>query len=151
MKLFVILLSATLLATTACTRDAIEADEVLANLDQHLGKRLTLKGKFRSGARCKAQNEKGEFPTYCKNNDCQYCKGPVVLDTGLEAKEAGLMDWPMILGGTWKGKDIRCRGMIDNIECWPIKKGKTYVVRGRLENQKPPKLIVADIEEVDDD
>lgn len=137
------------LLATACTPDAKDADEVLANLDDHIGKRVTLKGKFRSGARCRVQDENGDFPTYCKNNDCQYCKGPVVLDTGIDAEEAKLMDWPMILGGTWKGKDIRCRGPLNQIECWPKLEGKTYIVRGRLENQKPPKLIVADIIEAD--
>ena len=145
-----LIIAAILLAiSSSCTPDAIEADEVLANIDKHIGKRLTLKGKFRSGARCRVQNDKGEFPTYCKNNDCQYCKGPVVLDTGLNTAQSGLLDWPIVLGGTWKGKDIRCRGPIDNIECWPTKPGKTYIVRGRLENQKPPKLIVADIREAD--
>lgn len=134
---------------------SIDAREVLRDLPRHLGKSLVVRARFKSGARCR-QGETGEWKTYCK--DCQYCKGPIVLDegTGVGTNAKGstgavtdtgttsehLDDWPLILGGTWEGKDIRCKGPLNEIECYPFVPGHMYVVQGLLENQRPPKLLV---------
>lgn len=128
--------------TTACTSEALKADEVLANLPHHVGKRVTIQTRFRSGARCRI-GDKGEWKTYCKGN-CQYCRGPLVVDALMPQENGALADWPMILGGTWKGRDIRCKGPLNEVKCYPFELGKMYVVRGILENQSPPKLIVND-------
>lgn len=125
--------------------DAIDAAELLRTLPQHLGKRVTIKARFKAGARCRMNDPEAEWKTYCK--DCQYCRGPLVLDTGAELEE-GLDDWPLILGGTWKHQDIRCKGPLNKVECYPFEEGKTYIVQGYLENQKPPKLLVRDFWEV---
>jgi len=117
--------------------------EILSDVDFHYGKTITIRTKFVSGARCR-QGEEGEWKTYCK--DCQYCKGPMVVDPG--EKVGASPDWPMILGGTWEYKDIRCKGPLNKVECHPFEIGKTYVVRGKLEKHKPPKLLVSKFWEI---
>lgn len=129
-----------LLAAGACKPTPIEADQLLANIDQHIGKRVVVKAKFKSGARCKQDD--GEWKTYCK--DCQYCRGPLVVDTEMDLKSEGLDDWPLVLGGTYDGKDIRCKGKLNEVKCFPFELGKTYVVQGLIEASHPPKLIVQD-------
>lgn len=125
---------------------AIPADELVKDLDAYLGKRVTVKTRFKSGARCRI-GEEGEWKTYCK--DCQYCRGPLVFDVpGTETSSAG--DWPVILGGTWELKDIRCKGPLNKVECWPFTPGKTYVVRGKLEHQRPARLLVEEYWDVKD-
>jgi hypothetical protein len=118
--------------------DAIEAEQLLKELDSHIGQRVVVKAKFKSGARCRQDD--AEWKTYCK--DCQYCRGPLVIDTGLDLPKEGLDDWPLVLGGTWDGEDIRCKGPLNQVECKPFELGKTYVVQGRLEASHPPKLLV---------
>lgn len=118
---------------------------MLKNITAYAGKRVVLRARFKSGARCRQEVGK-DWQTYCK--DCQYCRGPVVVDTGLDLPSSGLDDWPMILGGTWKGKDIRCKGTLQAIECYPFELGKTYVVQGEIEAQRPPKLLVEKFWEV---
>ena len=127
--------------------DAPDVDEILKNIDQYYGKRITVKARSRSGARCR-QGEDGEWKTYCK--DCQYCRGPIVIDSPMTPKDADVEDWPMILGGTWEGQDIRCKGPLNEVECYPFKSGKQYIVQGRLEKQHPPKLLVAKFWEIED-
>lgn len=127
-----------LLATAACKPDPLDAEELLKNIDQHVGKRVVVKAKFKSGARCKL--EEGEWKTYCK--DCQYCRGPLVIDTDLDLERTGLDDWPLVLGGTYEGKDIRCKGKLNEVKCYPFEPGRTYVVQGLIEASHPPKLIV---------
>lgn len=122
------------------------AEEILKDLEKYAGKRVVLRGKFKSGARCHLTNVT-EWQTYCK--DCQYCKGPVVLDTGMDLPEEGLDDWPMILGGTYSGEDIRCKGPLNQVECKPFTPGKEYVVQGKIEAQRPPKLLVEKFWEVE--
>lgn len=138
------LLAALALSASCGPPKAIDAADVLANLDAHLGKRVVMRARFRSGARCHLESK--EWTTYCK--DCQYCRGPLVVDTGKELSEE-LDDWPMILGGTWEGQDIRCKGPLGKIECAPFVEGKTYVVQGEVENQRPPKLLVERFWEVE--
>lgn len=132
------------LAMAGCS-DVKTAEEVLSELDVHYGKRLTMRARFRSGARCSAEVD-GEFQTYCK--DCQYCRGPIVVETTLSSTTAKLDDWPMVLGGTWEGKPIRCSGPLSNLNCHPFKLGALYEVRGVLERHRPPRLLVEDFEEV---
>lgn len=124
--------------------NSISGEKFLKTIDEHMGKRVTIRAKFKSGARC-SQDAK-EWKTYCK--DCQYCKGPLVIDTGLDLKDEGMVDWPLILGGTYDGKDIRCKGALGKIECYPFKPGKTYVVQGLMEANRPPKLLVKKFWEV---
>jgi hypothetical protein len=118
--------------------DAMESGQLLKELDAHLGQRVVVKAKLKSGARCRQDD--GEWKTYCK--DCQYCRGPLVIDSNLDLPKEGLDDWPLVLGGTWDGEDIRCKGPLENIECKPFDVGKTYVIQGRLEAAHPPKLLV---------
>jgi hypothetical protein len=122
------------------------AEEILKDLDKYAGKRVVIQGKFKSGARCHLEKVT-EWQTYC--TDCQYCKGPLVLDTGLPLPEEGLDDWPLILGGTYNGEDIRCKGPLNKVECKPFKEGKTYVVQGKIEVHRPPKLLVEKLWEID--
>lgn len=137
-----------LILTGACVpRDAMSVDEVLKDLDSYYGRRITVKAKFRSGARCR-QGDDGEWKTYCK--DCQYCRGPVVVDSGITPKDEEVDDWPMILGGTHEMQDIRCKGPLNQVECYPFTPGKMYIVRGRLEKQHPPKLLVAEFWPLDE-
>lgn len=112
-------------------------EEVLANLDAHRGKTIAIKTKLRSGARCR-QGEDGEWKTYCK--DCIYCRGPLVVDAASTSTRAD--DWAMILGGTWEYEDIRCKGPLNEVKCYPFDLDKTYIIQGKLESQRPPKLLV---------
>jgi hypothetical protein len=145
-KLRLSTLLAVLVATVHCgPPKSIEAEEVLKNLEAHAGKRVVVRGKFKSGARCRQENE--QWQTYCK--DCQYCRGPVVLDSGANLVEEGLDDWPMILGGTFDNQDIRCKGPLNAVECYPFVEGKTYVIQGKIEAQRPPKLLVEKFWQVD--
>src|SRR5207245_5016112 len=103
-------LAVLLLALAACGPPASKpAEEVLKDLGSYGGKIVTIRARFRSGARCR-QGDSGEWRTYCK--DCQYCRGPIVLATSSTVAE-GLDDWPLILGGTWDDKDIRCKGPLN--------------------------------------
>lgn len=135
----------TALLMTACgPPQGTPVKEILSDVDFYYGKTITIRSQFVSGARCR-QGDDGEWRTYCK--DCQWCKGPMVVDS--DGKMEGGSDWPMIMGGTWEHKDIRCKGPLNKIECHPFKPGKTYVVRGKLEKHKPPKLLVSKIWAVD--
>jgi len=130
---------ALLVAASCGPPKAKEAEEVLKNIQDYAGKRVAIRAKFKSGARCHLDTG-GEWQTYCK--DCQFCRGPIVLDTGLPLKEEGLDDWPLILGGTYEGQDIRCKGPLNAVVCYPFTEGKEYVVEGKIEAQRPPKLLV---------
>lgn len=122
----------------ACQPAPKSAQEILENVDKHIGKRITITAKLRAGVRCKLDTEDGEWKTYCR--DCQTCKGPFVVDLGQKSNE--FEDWPMILGGTWKRKPIRCEGPLNDVECYPFEPGQKYVLEGVLENSNPPKLFV---------
>ena len=136
------------LGAPGCLPDPTDADEGLAKLEDYYGKSVVIRTRLRSGARCSVADENGEFRTYCKGN-CRHCKGPLVVDTSLNLKAEGLDDWPMILAGSWKNRDIRCRGPLDNVVCYPFEPGKTYVIRGRLEAHRPPRFLVQDFWEED--
>jgi hypothetical protein len=142
-------LLAALLGLAACTPSAQEADELLARLDQNMGKRVVLKARFRSGARCRVGENEGEWKTYCKG-DCQFCKGPLVVDSRVKGETVDLDDWPLTLGGTFEGKPIRCEGPLNEVKCYPFEPGKTYVVRGLLEKNHPPRLMVSEFWEADE-
>ena len=142
------LLVAAIMGLGGCLPEPVDADRVLADLDAYYGKSIVMRAQFRSGARCSVADENGMFRTYCKG-DCRYCKGPLVVDSSLDLKENGLSDWPMILAGSWNNRDIRCRGPLENVRCYPFEPGKTYVVRGRLEAHRPPRLLVQDFWEDD--
>lgn len=133
---------------------AQDADVIMKNIHEYAGKRVVIRAKFRSGARCGQPRELGEkWKTFCgSDKDCAYCRGPVVLDTGgaLNLSEEGLDDWPMILGGTYDGQDIRCKGPLNEVECFPFKVGKTYIVQGQIEAQRPPKLLVENFWDVEE-
>lgn len=128
------------LALVGCQDEAKEPREILENIDAHIGKRVTIKARLRAGIRCRLDTEDGEWQTYCR--DCQVCKGPFVVDLGNAPADQEFADWPMIIGGTWKEKDIRCKGPLNEVECYPFEPGKTYVLEGLIERTKPPKLIV---------
>lgn len=148
MRLFLLTALALVVTATGCKSDDVPtADQVLENIDQHLGKRVTFKAQVRSGARCRVGDEEGEFKTYCK--DCQFCRGPVVVGTSLKTKEEGLDDWPMILAGSHSGRAIRCEGPLNEVKCYPFDTDKTYVIKGRLENQHPPRLLVQEFWEAE--
>lgn len=119
----------------------IPVEEVLANIDAYKGRSIPIRMKLRSGARCR-QGEDGEWKTYCK--DCVYCRGPLVADLGntTTSTNTELDDWPLILGGTIKFEDIRCKGPLNAVVCAPMQEGKTYVIQGVIEYQRPPKLLV---------
>ena len=53
-----ILAIATAIAATSCTPEGMDADAVLAELDRYAGQRVTISGRFKSGARCRP--EEGE-------------------------------------------------------------------------------------------
>lgn len=149
-RLIPIALTLGLTAMVGCTPDPKDIDEVLTNLDQYAGKRILLKTSFRSGARCRIGEEEGEWKTYCKG-DCQYCRGPIVVDSAVKPIEAGLDDWPMVVGGLHDGKPMKCQGPLNHVKCAPFELGKTYVVRGIIEKQTPPRLMVKDFWEAEDD
>ena len=136
------------LSLAACSQKPIDAETLINELENYVGKRVTVKAKFRSGARCRLETPDGEWKSYCK--DCQYCRGPVVMDTPSMPTTGEIDDWPIILGGTWQMQDIRCKGKLNEVECYPFEPGKTYVVFGRIENQRPRKLLVRDFWEADD-
>ncbi len=138
-----------MLTLSACKDKPIPAEEVIANLDHYLGKRVRMKAKLRSGARCRVGESPEDWKTYCK--DCQFCNGPYVVDLGLPPVETTTtstatdeppQDWPMILGGSHDYKAIRCRGPLNEIACYPFELGKEYVVEGMLERNRPPRLMV---------
>ena len=130
----------------SCTSDVIEAETLLANLEQYVGKRVLVRARFRSGARCRLETPDGEWKTYCRN--CQYCRGPIVLDVGTAPDGGTLDDWPLILGGVWRGRDVRCTGKLNEVQCYPLEPKKTYVVRGWLEDHHPRRLLLRDFWEV---
>lgn len=118
----------------------IPVEEVLSHIDEYRGRSVPIRMKLRSGARCR-QGEDGEWKTYCK--DCVYCRGPLVADLGTTTSTSvELDDWPLILGGTVDFEDIRCKGPLNNVVCAPMQAGKTYVIQGVIEFQRPPKLLV---------
>jgi hypothetical protein len=118
----------------------IPVEEVLSHLEEYRGRSVPILMKLRSGARCR-QGEDGEWKTYCK--DCVYCRGPLVADLGtVTSTSVELDDWPLILGGTVDFEDIRCKGPLDKVVCAPMQAGKTYVIQGVIEFQRPPKLLV---------
>jgi len=124
----------------ACSApEGTPVESILGDLNFHYGKTITVRTKLASGARCRVGDEEGEWKTYCK--DCQYCRGPLVVSPDGERSENEL-DWPMILGGTWEYQDIRCKGPLDEIVCYPFVPGRTYVIRGVLERHQPPRLLV---------
>ena len=127
---------------TGCTEEPLDAEQLLAELDQHVGKRVVVRASFRSGARCRLETPDGDWKTYCRG--CQYCRGPVVLASPSLPKDVQVDDWPLILGGTWRGRDIRCTGKLNEVECYPFELGPRYIVRGRIEDQRPRKLLVSD-------
>ena len=143
MKKIALILTAATGLLAGCSSEPIDAETLLANLEDHVGKRVVVRAQFRSGARCRLETPDGEWKAYCK--DCQYCRGPVVLHSPSMPEDADIDDWPLILGGTWKTRDIRCKGRLNEVECYPFEAGKTYIVRGTIENQRPRKLIVSDL------
>lgn len=138
MKTYLYALTASLFVLSACQTEPKDAREILENVDAYIGKRVTMKAKLRAGVQCKLETEDGEWKTYCRN--CQFCRGPFVVDLGQDSDE--FADWPMVLGGTWKQRDIRCKGPLNEVECYPFEPGKTYVLEGVLERSNPPKLFV---------
>ena len=142
---YVYLIFAALFLTACGPPKGVPVSEILEDIDFHYGKTITIRTQIVSGARCRQDTEGGEWQTYCK--DCQYCKGPMVIDPGKKIESAS--DWPMILGGTWEYKDIRCKGPLNAIVCHPFEFGKTYVIRGKLEKHKPPKLLLSKFWTVD--
>lgn len=142
MKRFATVLALALVtAVTACgDPKGTPVEKILEDIDLYYGKTITIRTQFRSGARCRLDSEDGEWKTYCK--DCQFCRGPIVVAPE-GAVETKVDDWPMILGGVWEFKDIRCTGPLNKVECYPFELGKTYVVRGTVEQSKPPKLFVS--------
>ncbi len=148
-RLSPLLLLAALALVAGCKDRPVPAEEVIANLDRYLGKRVRMQAKLRSGARCRVGETAADFKTYCK--DCQFCNGPYVVDLGLPPVETTTTatvtdevpkDWPMILGGSHEYKPIRCRGPLNEIDCWPFELGKEYVLEGMLERHRPPRLMV---------
>jgi len=128
----------TIAVAAACSPpEGVPAERVLRNIDAYIGRTIDMRAKFRSGARCHL--EAPEWKTYCK--DCQYCKGPMVVDLGTTTSTE-TEDWPMVLGGTYKYQDVRCKGPLNEIECYPFVLGKEYVVRGFIERYRPPRFIV---------
>jgi len=135
-----------LLLAAACTPAAKSADEVVANLDEYLGEKVVVEVALRSGARCRVGQYEGDFKTYCR--DCQYCRGPLVVDVmGSEGREVD--DWPLVLGGTHDGQPIKCEGKLGEVECHPFDLEKRYVIRGSIERTHPPKLLVSEFWEAD--
>jgi hypothetical protein len=136
-----LLLSLFGLGAAACGAPrATPVQDVLEDVALYYGKTVTVRARLKSGARCR-QGEDGEWKTYCK--DCQYCRGPMVVDLGGSEAERTLPDWPLVLGGTWEYQDIRCKGPLNEVKCHPFVPGQTYVIRGVIEATDPPKLIVS--------
>lgn len=129
------------LLLSACgAPQGVPAAEVARDLEIYRGRAVDVRAKLKSGARCR-QGEDGEWKTYCK--DCVYCRGPLVVDLGTSTSTVeDALDWPLILGGTYEYEDIRCKGPLNEVVCAPMQAGKTYVIRGVIEYQRPPKLLV---------
>jgi hypothetical protein len=130
---------------SACAPTVHSADEVVEEMDTYLGQKVVMEVALRSGARCRVGQYEGEFRTYCK--DCQYCRGPLVVET--TQPYDGADDWPLVLGGVFDGRPIRCEGPLNDISCHPFELGKRYVIRGSIEKMQPPKLLVSDFWEAD--
>jgi hypothetical protein len=128
------------MALAACTPTAKPVQEIVSDLDTYVGEKVVVTTKLRSGARCRV-DAGGEFKAYCR--DCQYCKGPLVVDTG-RALPTDVADWPLVLGGTHGGQPIRCEGPLNEVRCRPFDLDRTYVIRGSIEATAPPKLLVSD-------
>lgn len=124
----------------ACTPTAKPVEEIIDHLPDYIGEKVVVTTQLRSGARCRVDAD-GEFKTYCR--DCQYCKGPVVVDTG-GPLPSHVADWPLVLGGTHRGQPIRCEGPLEDVVCHPFELGPRYVIRGSIEATSPPKLLVSD-------
>ena len=120
---------------TACNATPKTPKEVLDNLDSYVGSNVRIKATLKAGLRCQLDTEDGKWQTYC--GDCQSCKGPFVVDMGPEGEE-----WPLVLSGTHEAKKIGCEGKLNEVECFPMEPGKTYILDGLLERGTPPKLIV---------
>ena len=134
-----------LLVLLGCRSEPLDAEALLQNIDRHQGRRITVRAQFRSGARCRLETSDGEWKTYC--GDCQYCRGPVVLDTPTTRLVKDPDKWPLVVGGAWKQKPIGCEGKLNEVTCYPFEPGKTYVVQGVIQDQRPPKLLVYDVRE----
>src|SRR5262245_24889818 len=88
MRFFGTLLMPLFLIAACGPPKAEDAATIMKNIHEYAGKRVVVRAKFRSGARCGQPREVGEkWKTFCgSDNECAYCRGPVVLDTGEELK-----------------------------------------------------------------
>mgnify|MGYP006287782211 CR=1 FL=1 len=133
----------TALGLTACNQPPKSPREVLSDLDRYAGSTVKIQATLKAGIRCELDTEDGEWQTYC--GDCQSCEGPYVVDLGPEGEE-----WPMVLSGTHESERIGCSGKLNEVECFPMTPGETYVIEGVLERSNPPKLIVDAFRPADD-
>jgi hypothetical protein len=136
------------LALAACTPASKPADEVVSHLHDYLGEKVVVEVQLRSGARCRVGKYEGEFKTYCR--DCQYCRGPLVVDVPGLDPDTAVDDWPLVLGGMHDGQPIKCEGKLGEVECHPFDLDKKYVIRGSIERTHPPKLLVSEFWEADE-
>jgi len=134
--------AALMLSGTACTPAAKPVEVVLDDLNAYLGEKVVVETRLKSGARCRVGKTVADFKTYCR--DCQFCKGPLVVDAPGVDDEAPVEDWPLILGGTHDGQPIRCEGRLGEVECHPFDLDEAYVIRGSIERTQPPKLLVSE-------
>ncbi len=136
MKLFVRFAVTLGLALVACTRQPMEAEALIANLEDHVGEYVLVRAQFQSAAECSLVTPDGEWMTYC--GDCQYCRGPMVVDARSEAAQKN----PLVVVGAYDLRAVRCEGKLNEVQCRPFEPGKTYVVDGLIANERPRKLLV---------
>lgn len=134
-------------ASGGCTPQAKPIEVVLSDLDHYLGEKVVVETALRSGARCRVGETPEDFKTYCR--DCQYCRGPLVVDAPGLDPQADVDDWPLVLGGMHRGQPIKCQGKLGEVECHPFDLDKRYVIRGSIERTQPPKLLVSEFWEAD--
>lgn len=128
-----------LLASAACSRAPLTAQQVVDEVDKYAGQSVRVKALVESGAKCRLETESGKWETYC--GDCQFCEGPFVVKVG----EPG-DGWPLVLSGTVDGEKLGCKGKLNEVQCTPFEAGKVYVLEGLLERGEPHRLIVESYE-----
>ena len=141
-------LLASFLQFVGCRAEALSPVEVLANPELYFGKHIRIQARLRAGLRCRLETEDKKWRTYCR--DCQICRGPFVVDLP-EKDRSAYPDWPMVLGGTYNQRDIRCKGPLNKVECYPFEPGHTYILEGLFIRTQPPKLFIDNFQEVKTD
>ncbi len=70
----------------------------------------------------------------CNEECCQKCSSGIELFASDKKGKAAI-----VLGGTYKGQEVKCTGSECSMECWPLEPESTYSVQGQWKYNKESK------------